>query len=366
MAARLGGDEFAVLLVGASDPVQVRKTALHIIQALAAPLYVGSNSISLQTSIGVALAPADGLDSAALMRVADAALYRAKAAGRGTVVCHQDPLNVPLTSADALLSDLQKAVERKSFTLNWQPYFNLQTGEVCGQEALIRWDRPEHGPTSPDLFIPVAEESGLILKIDMWVLETACREAMSWPEQQSVSVNVSPAMFCSEEFPFKVANVIASSGLAPNRLVLEITERTALDKHVATAEHFKALHSIGVRIAIDDFGSGHATFGYLQKFDFDRVKLDRSLVKNIDDAMRSRLALSGMIYLAQSVGMLICAEGIETDEQLDFLTGIQCDMAQGFLLGRPTPRPQFQCCEAIKIPAWAGRLSSVSTPRLST
>jgi diguanylate cyclase (GGDEF)-like protein len=360
MAARLGGDEFAVLLVGASNPDQVRKTASRIIQAFAAPLNIGSESISLRTSIGFAIVPADGLDSAELMRVADTALYRAKAAGRNTIVWNQDPLNVPMTSADALLSDLQKAVESKAFTLNWQPYFDLQSGQACGQEALIRWDRPGHGPISPDLFIPVAEESGLIVKIDAWVLETACREAVSWSEHQSVSVNVSPAMFCSEYFALEVANVLAGTGLAPNRLVLEITERTALEKHYATADRFQVLHDLGVRIALDDFGSGYPALGYLQAFDFDRVKLDRSLVKNINDAPRSRLALAGMIYLARSIGMLICAEGIETEEQLDFLTDIQCDMAQGFLLGRPTPRPQFERCPAIKAAKQDNPIESIS------
>lgn len=342
LVARLGGDEFAVLLLGVSDPSTVRETASRIINALAAPLDIGKESIKVGTSIGFAIAPTDGLDSATLMRIADVALYRAKAAGRGTAVWHQDPLSAELTPADYLLNDLQKAVEDKSFTLNWQPYFDLRSDQACGQEVLIRWHRPGHGPTSPDLFIPAAEESGLILKIDAWVLETACHEAVSWPGQQSVSINISPAMFCSEDFILKVRDVLESSGLAPNRLIVEITERTTLDPYDAAAERFQALHKLGVRIALDDFGCGQASLGSLQKFDFNVVKLDRSLVANVGDAPRSRLALAGMIHLARSIGMQVCAEGIETEEQLAFLKDNQCDVAQGFLLGRPHPLPDFK------------------------
>ena len=342
IAARLGGDEFAVLLVGVCDPLAVREIALRIIHAFAAPLDLGSAWVPIRTSIGFAIAPVDGLDSTALVRFADMALYGAKAAGRGTAIWHQDPLNVPPAPADDLLSDLRKAVRDKSFSLHWQPYFDLQSGAVRGQEALIRWNRPGRGPTSPSIFIPVAEASGLIVQIDAWVLETACREAASWPGRQNVSVNVSPAMFCSEDFSRNVSNVLARTGLAPNRLVIEITERTAIDRHHATAERFQALHELGVSMALDDFGIGHAALGALQTFDFDKVKLDQSLVKNLSDAPRSQLAVAGMIHLARSIGMLICAEGIETRAQLAFLRNSQCDMAQGFLLGRPTLRPQFK------------------------
>jgi diguanylate cyclase (GGDEF)-like protein len=341
IAARLGGDEFAVLLVGASDPAAVQQAASLIIQAFAAPLDIDGEPVSVRTSIGFAMVPNDGLDAGTVMRLADAALYRAKAAGRGTAVWSQDPLNGALGPVDDILSDLQKATEDASFTLNWQPYFDLRSGQPCGQEALIRWDRPGHGPMPPDSFIRIAETSGLVLKIDAWILETACDEARYWPEQQSLSVNISPAMFCSDDFVLKVAHILANTGLAPGRLIIEITERMALDQYYATADRFQALHDLGVRIALDDFGSGHAALGYLQKFDFDRVKLDRSLVGNINHAPRSRLALAGMIHLARSMGMLVCAEGIETKAQLDFLIDSQCDLAQGFFLGRPTARPEF-------------------------
>ena len=342
LAARLGGDEFAVLLRNVCDPSHVRQTAFDIMEAFTAPFSIEGEVVSIGTSIGYAMTPADGLSSTGLARLADAALYRAKACGRGTVVGHHEPLKGSVDPADVLLTDLQKAVAENSFTLHWQPFFNLISGQICGQEALIRWYRPEYGPTSPDIFIPKAEESDLILHIDAWVLETACRAAASWPQQQDVSINISPATFRSEDFATRVANVLARTGLEPSRLILEITERTGIEQDFATIDRFEALHALGIRIALDDFGSGHAAISYLQKFDFDTVKLDRSLITNIGYAPRSRLALIGMISLARSIGMVICAEGVETEEQLVFLTENACDVAQGFFLGRPTIHPKFE------------------------
>jgi diguanylate cyclase (GGDEF)-like protein len=340
MAARMGGDEFAVLLVGVSESQVVRQMASRIIDAIGAPLEVGSMSVSIRTSVGFAIVPDDGLNSGILMNIAAAAAYRVKTTGHGVSAWHHDPLNIAGAYDDAIRIDLQRAIEAKSFTLHWQPHFDLQTGRARGQEALIRWNRPHYGPTSPDIFIPIAEKAGLIGQIDAWVLETACHEAVSWPGQQNVSVNISPSTFCSKDFISQLAYVLENSELTPDRLVIEITERTALD-HYATSEYFNAVHKLGVRVALDDFGSGYATIGNIQKFAFDKLKLDRSLVKNISGSTRSRVALAGIICLARSVGMLVCAEGIETNEQLAVLTEISCNLGQGFLLARPSPQAEF-------------------------
>ena len=341
LVARLGGDEFAVLLSGTHDRAKAANVASRIIDAFAAPLFINDEQVFLRTSIGIASAPDDAKNSVELFRLADAALYRAKAVGRGTVVRHGRAVCTAPSECRSVVEDLRRAIQQKSFTLNWQPYFDLRSGEVHGQEALIRWDRPGHGLTSPDEFIPAAEECGLILGIDEWVLEAACNAAAAWQGRQNVAVNVSPATFCAADFMSKVQRVLSSSGLGPNRLVIEITERTAIDESYATAEQFEKLHEIGVRIALDDFGCGHAALGSLQKYEFDKLKLDRSLIQNIGVTTRSQLALAGMFQLAGSLGMLSCAEGVETEDQLAFLRASGCNLAQGFLLGKPTLLPCF-------------------------
>lgn len=349
IAARLGGDEFSVMLVGVSSAAAVRDAARRIINAFSKPIDIENKSVVVGTSIGFAMAPLDGQDGAKLMRLADAALYRVKAAGRGSIRWHQDPSSSTRRSADDLLGDLRQAVEDKAFTLHWQPYFRAQSGRLCGQEALICWHRPNHGFVPPDVFVAKAEEHGLIQQIDTWVLEMACLQAVSWPQTELVAVNVSPSMFCSDSFVSKVAEILQSTGLEPDRLVLEITERTAINEGYETAKRFDELHKLGIRIALDDFGCGHAALGSLQKYKFDELKLDRSLVANICDEPRSRLALEGIILLAHSLGMLTCAEGVETEEQLAFLRDSGCDMVQGFLLGRPTLIPQFSGISAADL-----------------
>ncbi len=349
LAARLGGDEFAVLLQGPFDQEAPRALAARIINALAAPLRLNGHDIPICASIGFAVAPFDGLDGPTLLRAADTALYRAKNAGRGVTVGHQDALPLPFVQTNALLDELREAIDAGTFTLNWQPYFDLRSDRVRGHEALIRWHRPRHGLVSPDVFIPIAETSGIIHKLDAWVLEKACCEAAMWPAAHTVSVNVTPATFCTADLPRMVSNVLTRTGLAPNRLALEITERTTIDRPDLVRERIDELHRLGVQIALDDLGSGYSALGHLKEFNFDTVKLDRSFIRDIGHNARSEAIARALIQLGHAIGMAICAEGIETERQLAFLRANGCDLAQGFLLGKPTRVPQFTASRALAL-----------------
>lgn len=346
LAARLGGDEFAVLLQGPFDREAPRALAARLINALAAPLRLHGQDTSICASIGFAVAPSDGADGPTLLRAADVALFRAKDAGRGVIVGYQDALPLPFVQTNTLLDELREAIDAGTFTLDWQPYFDLRSDRVRGHEALIRWHRPRHGLVSPDVFIPVAETSGVIHKLDAWVLEQACREAAMWPAAQTLSVNITPSTFCTADLPYMVSNVLTRTGLAPDRLALEITERTTIDRPDLVRERIDELHRLGVQIALDDLGSGYSALGHLKEFNFDTVKLDRSFIRDIGHSTRSEAIARALIQLGHAIGMTICAEGIETEAQLAFLRSNGCDLAQGFLLGRPTRVPQFAASQA--------------------
>ncbi len=348
--ARLGGDEFAILLRSPLEPGGPQAVAERLLTMFKDPMMIEGQVANIGASIGFALAPMHGSDGPTLLRAADAALYRAKGAGRATAMgAHQHAPSILHRSG--LAEDLRRAVASRQFTLHWQPTVHLVTGEGGGHEALLRWTRPGHGPVSPEIFIAVGEEAGLAWQIDTWVLETACRAAAAWPTPMPVNVNMTPSSFCSRELSDLVRRVLASTGLAPGRLVLEVTERMAMERPDLARRRIGELHHLGVQVALDDFGNGFSALGSLEEFDFDRVKLDRTFIRNIGRSSRAEAIARSVIELGKDIGVLICAEGVETQEQLSFLHQHGCPMAQGYLLGRPAPEPRFENLGSVLIAA---------------
>lgn len=345
LAARLGGDEFVVLLSGPLAPNAARTFAERIMGAFAAPISLGGVAVQVETSIGFATAPADGMDGRSLLRAAEMALHGAKSAGRRTILGAQDTPIPSASSNRALEADLREALAAGAFTLNWQPYSDLGSGATVGHEALIRWNRPGHGVVSPSIFVPVAESSGLVSELDPWILEAACRAAAGWTQPQHVSVNISPYWFGAGSLVDLVTSVLSRTGLDPSRLTIEITERTVIEQPAVARALIQELKAIGVRVALDDFGTGYSALASLNTFAFDALKLDRAFVQDLGQERRAEAVSSAIIQLAHALDMTVCAEGVETRAQLDFLRAAGCDTVQGYLLGPPTPIPQLTGAE---------------------
>lgn len=347
IAARIGGDEFAVLLAGPFPPHAPQNFAERLLVALAAPIEVAGQIVKMSASIGIAVGPADGLDGTSLMRAADVALYRAKDEGRGRIALAADTHPNPAALRPrSMEDDLRAAISDDGFSLVWQPYLDLASGRTIGQEALLRWDRPGHGPMSPTVFIPAAEACGLIAAIDSWVLHQACAQAATWPVPQDVSVNMSPHWFCLGDLTELVGGALAKSGLDPSRLVVEITERTMINHPEIARERIAELQDLGVRVALDDFGTGYSSLGCLESFMFSEIKLDRSFINDLGRNPRAEAVARAIIGLGRSLEVTICAEGVESEAQLAFLRREGCDIVQGFLLGRPLPVPAFGLVES--------------------
>ncbi|WP_025033091.1 EAL domain-containing protein [Bradyrhizobium sp. DOA9] len=334
--ARLGGDEFAVVDY-VTDPVaDAASLAEAIHAALSEPFDLGDHQIIVGTSIGIAVAPQDGADSDTILRSADLALYSAKSAGRGAFRFFEPELDQLLRSRRNLERDLRKALARSEFELHYQPFVDLKSGETCGLEALLRWHHPERGLVSPGEFIPVAEETGLILPLGEWVLRTACAEAAKWRSDLKIAVNLSPAQFRSRELVSTIVGALAASGIASDRLELEVTETVIMHDSGTVFAALSQLRELGVRIALDDFGTGYSSLSFLQRFPFDKVKIDRSFVSELSSPMEeSRRIARAVVQFATSLGKTSTAEGVETAEQLDILRQEGCVEAQGFHLSRP-------------------------------
>ena len=336
-AARFGGDAFAVLQDGVSRDEDAAALARRIVDLLGRAYMVEGHLINIGASVGVALAPTDGADAAALIRNADLALRRAKLDGRGGFRFFEPEMDERVQARRRLELDLRRAVAAQEFELVYQPQMNLETNRIVGCEALIRWRHPERGTVSPGDFIPLAEEVGLIVGIGEWVLRTACREAARWPGDLTVAVNLSPAQFRGGGFVATVASALEESGLDPRRLELEITEGLLLHDSEANVATLHALRDLGLRIAMDDFGTGYSSLSYLRSFPFDRIKIDRSFVSGDPSggsggAMAIVRAVAG---LGAALGMATVAEGVETPEQMDSIRREGCTDVQGFLISRP-------------------------------
>jgi len=340
--ARMGGDEFAIVQVGIAQPSDATSLAQRVIEAVGKPFEIDGNQVTIGTSIGIAISPADGTNPDSLLRNADLALYRAKSGGRGTLRFFEPEMDAQMQARRALESDLRKALLKGEFELHYQPIVNLQSNEINGFEALIRWPHSERGMVSPGAFIPLAEEIGLIVPLGEWVLRTACATAARWPDHVKVCVNVSPIQFRTRGLVEVVVGALAASGLRPDRLELEITETTLLADTAATLAILHQLREVGVQIAMDDFGTGYSSLSYLQTFPFDRIKIDRSFIKGVAEQNGSLNIVRAVAALAKGIGMATTAEGVETREQLETVKSEGCTEMQGFLFSQALPAHQIE------------------------
>ena len=332
--ARLGGDEFAILQCEA-QPAGAEKLAQRIIEALNDSLIIDGHEINTAVSIGIAVAPHDGDSADHLMKCADLALYRAKAEGRARHCFFEPAMDTRLQERRALEIDLRKAFPGDQFTIAYQPQIRLSDGEISGMEALLRWTHPQRGPVSPAEFIPVAEESGLIIPLGEWVLRGACAEAARWPDHIRLAVNLSAVQFKHRGLVGSVVNALGAAGLPPRRLELEITEAVLLQDDEATLRVLHQLRALGIRISMDDFGTGYSSLSYLRSFPFDKLKIDRSFVSDTAFGKDSAAIIRTIAGLGASLGIDTTAEGVETAEQLEMVRRSGCTEYQGYYFSPP-------------------------------
>jgi diguanylate cyclase (GGDEF)-like protein len=336
--ARLGGDEFAVIEYVVNPAAEAAAIAEKIRVALCEPFDLGDHQVTTGTSIGIAIAPDDGDDSEKILKSADLALYSAKSGGRGTFRFFEPELDQRMHARRNLERDMRSALVNDEFELHYQPFVDVRSGEICGCEALLRWHHPERGLVMPAEFIPLAEETGLIVPIGEWVLRAACAEAAKWPVHLKIAVNLSPAQFRSKKLVPVVLDALATSEIAAGRLELEVTETVIMHDSETVFAALVQLHEIGVRIALDDFGTGYSSLSFLQRFSFDKIKIDRSFVNELSGANeQSRLFARAVVRFAVSLGKTTTAEGVETREQLDILRADACVEMQGYYFSRPIP-----------------------------
>jgi diguanylate cyclase (GGDEF)-like protein len=333
--ARLGGDEFAVVISEGSDGDSTGKMAQQLLTALIEPYRIQGHDLTVSASIGIALHPADGRDTDTLLKNADLALYQAKQEGRGTYRFFESDMNERAQQRRILEADLRRALSGGEFELYFQPLFDLANEKISAFEALLRWNHPTRGLVSPVEFIPVAEETGLIVPIGNWVLQEACRQAMNWPADVHVAVNVSSVQFRKAGLANAVMQALAVSGLAPARLEVEITESIFLESSDATLAVLHSLRSLGIKIALDDFGTGYSSLSYLQSFPFDKIKIDRSFIQELLNRPGASAIVQAIIDLASALGMETTAEGVEDNRQLAELKLQGCSSVQGFLFSQP-------------------------------
>ncbi len=334
--ARLGGDEFALIVAEGAQPSTAEAAAERLLKVMASEVETGAQRVHVGLSIGVAVYPSDGRDAAALLANANAALYRAKAAGRGTTRFFEAHMDERLRERRALQHELHAAIEHGELALHYQPQARIG-GEVIGFEVLVRWQHPIRGMVQPGTFIPLAEESGLITAMGEWILREACREAASWPRALQVAVNLSPIQFRHGDLPALVHEILLETGLAADRLELEVTEGVLINDFARAVSILRRLKLLGVRIAMDDFGTGYSSLSYLQAFPFDKIKIDQAFISNLETNPQSATIVRAVIGLARGLNVPVLAEGVETKEQLAFLAKEQCDEVQGYLIGRPLP-----------------------------
>ena len=348
--ARLGGDEFTLLVADGPQPSTAETLADRLLDAVADDLEIEGQRLRISLSIGVAIYPTDGADTTTLLGNADAALYRAKAEGCGTIRFFEADMDKRLRERRAMQQELRSAVACGELVLHYQPQARIG-GDIVGFEALARWHHPSRGHVPPGTFIPLAEESGLILPIGEWILRQACREAASWPRPLQIAINLSPVQFRHGDLPGLVHGVLLESGLAPGRLELEITEGVLIGDYSRAVSILRRLKLLGVRIAMDDFGTGYSSLSYLQAFPFDKIKIDQAFITNLDRNPQSAAIIRAVIGLGRGLDLPVVAEGVETKEQLAFLSREACDEYQGFLIGQPCPIEEY--AEMVGRPARA-------------
>ena len=334
--ARVGGDEFTIITPTGPQPATAEALAERLSAAFDTDIDISGHPLRVGLTIGVAIFPQDGADGATLTSNADAALSRAKSEARGSIRFFEPAMDKQLREKRALQQDLRTAIVRDELTLHYQPQAHID-GEITGFEALVRWHHPRQGMVPPGTFIPLAEESGIIMQLGEWVLRTACREAASWPRPLRIAINLSPVQFQHGDLAQLVHQVLLETGLAPARLELEITEGVLIGDFNRAVAILRRLKNLGVRIAMDDFGTGYSSLSYLQSFPFDKIKIDRSFISNLTHSQQAAAIVRAVIGLGRGLDLPVVAEGVETAEQLKFLAGESCNEIQGYFIGRPKP-----------------------------
>ena len=343
--ARLGGDEFVLLLTDLDNELDVPRTGHMLIEQLATPFDIDGEEVFITPSIGAAIYPLNATDPENLLRQADVAMYEVKESGRNAFRCFAPVMGQRSQQQMSLEKDLRHALERNELVLYYQPKADLYSGHITGVEALIRWQHPERGLVPPVQFIPLAEQSGLIVPIGAWVLREACRQASQWQKEglppMRVAVNLSPLQFRQADLVEQVASVLAETGLDPYWLELEVTESLVMDNPEAAADFLKRLKKMGIRLAMDDFGTGYSSLGYLRRFPFDVLKIDRSFVQNIVSEPDDAVIAVAVIAMAHSLGLQVIAEGVEDESQMRYLRAHLCDEIQGYLFSQPLPAAEL-------------------------
>jgi len=356
--SRQGGDEFVVLLSRAAQWVDAATVAKRMLQAVAEPHSIDQRDLHIATSIGVSVYPDDGEDAETLIKNADTAMYQAKENGRHRYQFFTPAMNARAVERQSIEEDLRRALERQEFVLYYQPKIDLRTGAITGAEALIRWTHPTQGLVSPAQFIPIAEDCGLILPIDNWVLREACEQARAWVDAglpvMTMAVNVSAMELEDPTFLEGLFAILKKTRLDPRSLEVEITESVLMKHAESGASILQTLRASGVQVAIDDFGTGYSSLSYLHKFAVDALKIDQSFVGRITSAKDDVSLVAAVISMARSLKLRVTAEGVETLEQLAFLQALDCDEAQGFYFGRPVPAQQFAELLETRIPVPCG------------
>ena len=335
MIARLGGDEFAIVQTDVQQTADVTMLATRMIEEVSAPYVIEDHQVVIGLSVGIAIAPDDGLDADLLLKNADMALYRSKADGRGVYRFFEAEMDARMQVRRTMELDLRRAIVNGEFELFYQPLFNTQTQLITAFEALIRWHHPARGLIPPLDFVPLAEETGLIIPMGEWVMQKACEQAAHWPSQARVAVNLSPVQFRGKTLLSMVSSALARSGLAAERLELEITETVLLQDSDATLATLHDLRALGVRISMDDFGTGYSSLSYLRKFPFDKIKIDGSFIRDITE--QGLPIVRAVAAMGSGLGIVTTAEGVETREQLELLEREGCTEVQGYLLSQPLP-----------------------------
>jgi len=334
--ARIGGDEFTIITPTGQQPAAAEALAARLRAEFDADIDIHGHPLRVELTIGVAVYPHDGDDTTMLVANADAALFRAKSEARGSIRFFEQSMDKQLRDKRALQQDLRTAVTDGELELHYQPQANIDGG-ITGFEALVRWHHPRRGLVPPGVFIPLAEESGIIMALGEWVLRTACQEAASWPHPLSIAINLSPVQFQHGDLPTLVHRVLLETGLSPARLELEITEGVLIGDFNRAVAILRRMKNLGVRIAMDDFGTGYSSLSYLQSFPFDKIKIRMMVIANLSHSLQAATIIRAVIALSRGLNVPVAAEGVETAEQLKFLVSEHCNEIQGYLIGRPKP-----------------------------
>jgi len=342
VVARMGGDEFAIIMTQMEQAADAATLSKRIRDSVIKPYQIEGHQIVTDISIGISVAPMDAVESNELLRNADMALYDAKADGRGTFRFFEPEMNTRMKARRELEMDLRKALATEQFELHYQPLVVLESNEVNGFEALLRWNHPTRGLVSPADFIPIAEETGLIVPLGEWVLKAACNEAVDWPDHIKVAVNLSPAQLSCRNLVNMVTSALNETGMPPHKLQLEITETVLLQNTFTTLATLHELRKMGVQIALDDFGTGYSSLSYLRSFPFDKIKIDRSFIQDLSNGAEPLAIVNAVAGLAKCLNMTSTAEGVETQQQMEMLQSIGCTEMQGYLFSHARPANEIR------------------------